>query len=397
MPDVRRYQKFVRQRVDTLDDVLRSQLFAIFTDGIRRFKFVQPFQPIARRKRLCAQNEFLQRVFRVAHDGNVHGHVARDGRGVGIDMHYDRVLCEILPVSGHSVVETRSYRKQQVALVHRRIRAKRAVYAHVAEVQRMLGIYRALAHYRRYHGYTRQFGKSGQLIFRARHAHAAARQQQWPSSAGKRGECSLYLPHVYVRRRSVSAYLHRFGILFVARLTLNVFRYIHQHRTRSAAAGYDESFFYCRREARSVADGHRVFGDTAHHTDYIGLLKSVVAYQMPGHLTRKTHERNAVVIRRGDRRHEIGRARSAGDQANARTPRGAGITIRRVRQPLFVTRKYDVNAVCGIKRVEQIDGLSARVREQHVHVLRFQRLHEQFGTRYHVDIPPVKASTVLAM
>ncbi len=96
-------------------------------------------------------------------------------------------------------------------------------------------------------------------------------------------------------------------------------------------------------------------------TRHIQFLKRPVSHQPCGHLSCETYERHTVIPGGSDASYQIGSPGSAGHKTDACFSRRAGIPVRRMDQPLLVTGQYHLNVRLSIKRMKQINDLSAGI------------------------------------
>ena len=83
-------------------------------------------------------------------------------------------------------------------------------------------------------------------------------------------------------------------------------------------------------EVLAVLDQEVVLGRGARDADVVGLLEGVVADQVRRHLAREGDDRDRVHERVLQRRHEVGRRRTRGDQADAGPAGRPGVALGRV-------------------------------------------------------------------
>ena len=194
---------------------------------------------------------------------------------------------------------------------------------------------------------------------------------------------------MHARRGLVAADVDFRGVLVAAERELDILGDIHEHGPGLSRLCDIERLFDDAAEVFSLSDRHGVFADTAADAHDVHFLKSVVADEVGGDLPRKADERHAVVIGGGDTRDEVGRSRTARDEADARLARGAGVAVRRVHQTLLVTGQHDLERTLSVNGVEQVDRHAAGISEQRVHFFLAQRFDKQLCAFYvHIDIPP---------
>ena len=82
-----------------------------------------------------------------------------------------------------------------------------------------------------------------------------------------------------------------------------------------------------------------MFGDRHRQSGNVDFLEGIPAKQGSPYLTGDGNYRYRIHIRGGQAGHQIGRAGSGGGDTDAGLPGGAGISIRRMRRPLFMHRQ----------------------------------------------------------
>ena len=366
--------------VDRLNDVLRVEPpLRIHDNGSLRAQGLQPGYPLLRAVtgRHGDLGKFFDRLLRVRNDRNVHHDVARNGRRVDIDMYDLRVFGKFADLARDTVVKARSDGKEKVAFGHRRIGRHVAVHPHVSDIQRVIGRQRPLAHDGGDDGNAHLFGKLRHRLATAGNIHAAADEKERTLCGGKHFRRLFQLPHMHARRGLVTADGDFLGVLVAAQRQLNVLGEIDEDRSRLARTGNIEGFLDDPAQILAPAHGDGVLADRTADPDDVHFLERVVADEIGRHLARKADERDAVVIGGCDARDEICSSRAAGDQADARLTRGARIPVRRVDERLLVAGKDDAECRFTVQRVKQIDRHAARIGEQGVHTLLYQRLDKK--------------------
>ena len=192
-----------------------------------------------------------------------------------------RVARELARITRDAIIEARTDRDQEIAVLDRVIGKCRAVHAEHAHRQRMRGVDGADAHERRHHGYAEGRGELGQCSGRAAIDDAAARVQQRPlrlrqqfeergrflvaENAGR--QVVLPLP---IARNGEGAFPteHADG-------GLDVLRNIHHHGAGAARASDLERRAHGGFQACRVGDQEDMLGERAHHRGDGRLLEGV--------------------------------------------------------------------------------------------------------------------------
>jgi hypothetical protein len=152
---------------------------------------LDPLPPGREARRVRSERAVLDRepgedVARVAHNRDVRGDVLRDLGRIDVDVHELRARGELGQLAGHAVVEARADRDDQVGLVHRVVRAPRAVHSEHAEPLLVRRRERPEAHQRARHRQPvarRQLHELGRGVGVD---HAAARVDHRPAGVGER-------------------------------------------------------------------------------------------------------------------------------------------------------------------------------------------------------------------
>ena len=130
--------------------------------------------------------------------------------------------------------------------------------------------------------------------------------------------------------RFIASDLHFFRVFVTSVRLLDILGQVNHHNARLSRSGNIKGFFDGLRQIIAFADRDRIFTDVSRDSHNVHLLKCVVADQSGGDLPCKTDQGNAVVIGRGDSRHQICGPRPARDQTDAGFSGGTRVTVRGV-------------------------------------------------------------------
>ncbi len=116
-----------------------------------------------------------------------------------------------------------------------------------------------------------------------------------------------------------------------------------------------------------------MLGDRLRDAGHVGFLEGIAADESRRDLAGDRHDRRRVHHRVGQRRHQVGRARSAGRDAHAElaTARCAGIAFGGVSGGLFVAHQHVVDLIFRQGMVERHDR-AARIAKDHVNAFAHQ-------------------------
>ncbi len=103
----------------------------------------------------------------------------------------------------------------------------------------------------------------------------------------------------------------------------------------------------------------------------VDFLKGIPSEKMNADVSRNRDKRNGIHKRRCKTRDQVGGARSAGCDHDARASRGAGIPVRRMHRALFVRRDHVVDRPVAVECVVNIEHRSAGISEYRVYALFF--------------------------
>ncbi len=122
-----------------------------------------------------------------------------------------------------------------------------------------------------------------------------------------------------------------------------------------------------------------VLGAGPGDADSVAFLEGIVADEMGGHLAGDADKGNGVEHCIRQRRHHVGRARAGRNEGDARLAGGAGIAFGRMAGALLVAHQDMLKSFLLNDLI--IDGkhCTARVAEDRINSLVFQRLYDHFG------------------
>ena len=145
--------------------------------------------------------------------------------------------------------------------------------------------------------------------------------------------------------RAVPNKVDRIDVLEVDLGQLEVLGDIHEHGAGSASARDVERLVDRLRDVLCLLDQERMLDDRHHDARDIGLLKSIGADQVRGHLAGDRDQRRRVEERVGNRRDQVRGARATGGDADADFAGGAGVALRHVARALLVAHQHVLNGV----------------------------------------------------
>ncbi len=117
-------------------------------------------------------------------------------------------------------------------------------------------------------------------------------------------------------------------------------------------------------DVAGIPDQVVVLGDRHGDAGRVGLLERIGADEPVGHLAGDGDDRHRVEVGIGQRRHDVGRRRSAGHHDDAGLAGRVGIARRHVPGALFVPDQHVTDAGIEHRVVDGQDG-AARIPEYH--------------------------------
>ena len=306
-----------------------------------------------------------------------------------VDVHVDdaRAGGKMAGVGGNAVREARADADQQVAALNRPCGRNRTVHADHAEAER-LGIRDAADGH---HGVRR---RNIRLALQLQQHVACVRGFNTAAVIDHRtlggGNHIRYGLQLFVRNL---VGLVDLNLALRDKLTLsggNILRDVDQHRTRTSGSGNAERIAHGVRQLLHIAHNEIVLGDRHGDAGDIDLLEGVSADEARADVAGDGDHRDGVHISRCDAGDEVGRARAARCEAHADLAGGTGIAVRRMSRALFMCRQNVMNAVAVfIKCVVDIEDRTARVAENGVNALLYERVNQNLRTvLYHAKPPP---------
>ena len=281
--------------------------------------------------RLAGLAQLLQAALGVADVRPVDVLDLADLRGVDVEVDDASARRELLDLAGDAIVEARADGDQQVAVLDRVVRERRAVHAEHAQRQVAGGVHRADAHQRRHHRNLETLGEFAQLGRRVAVDHPAADVEQWPLGVAEQGEEALRLGRrdggllQLVEPLAVAGQRQRAGAVEHRLRQLHVARDVDHHRTGTAAARQLEGAAHGRLDLVLVGEQEDVLGARRHDVEDRRLLERVGTHRRARHLTADQHHRDRVGLAVAHRRDGVGGAGSGGHQEDADPPARARV------------------------------------------------------------------------
>ena len=220
-------------------------------------------------------------------------------------------------LAGDSVVESRSYGYQQIAVVYRIVCCIAAVHSNVSEIQRVIRRYAAFAHYSGNCRNSRLLHQMLHVLLRAGYFNSASQQEQRLLRLVHHGNGSSYLALVYLCRRLVAPDMHLARVCIASQLSHNVLRQVQQNRTGTACCSNIECFLHQSVQIITGTNHRCILADISCETDNVDLLECVVSNEACCNLSGKTNQWNAVQVCIGYSRNKICGSRAACDKTDA--------------------------------------------------------------------------------
>ena len=161
----------------------------------------------------------------------------------------------------------------------------------------------------------------------------------------------------------------------------NILGDVHQHRARPAALGDLEGAADRGRQLLHVLDDKAVLGDGEGDPGDVDLLEGILPEQRQADVAGDRDERDRIHMSGGDAGDQVGRAGSAGSEADAHLSGGAGVPVRGVGSALFVAGQDMMDLVLMlVERVIDVQDRPARITEDSVDSLLLQAFDHDLGT-----------------
>ena len=149
----------------------------------------------------------------------------------------------------------------------------------------------------------------------------------------------------------IRAHFNRFRILIFCSSGCHVFRYIHHDWAWTSRSCNIKRLLYCHGQVVHIFDEKIVFDTRSSNANRIHLLKSVIPYQMCGHLGGQHHHRYRIHVGRRNTCNRVGHARARGHQHYSRLTGRAGKTVSRVGGTLLMPHQDMPHLVLLIHRI----------------------------------------------
>ena len=201
--------------------------------------------------------------------------------------------------------------------------------------------------------------------------HAASDQKHRLLRLFHQGDRLFELTHMHTFVRLISADIDLCRIGGRTEFRHHIRRQIHENRARLAGTGNVKCLLDPLRQHLPVSYHNNKLRYISCDTDNIHFLKCIIADQIFRHLTGEAHQRNTVVVRRGNSCYQIRRSRTTGDEADADLSCGSRITVCRMNQALLMSRKHQINTMTIMECVQEIDDHTARICKNSIHAFFF--------------------------
>ena len=282
-------------------------------------------------------------------------------------------------LAGDAIVEARTDRDQEVALVHRPVRPLRPVHPRPAEVE-LVGLGEgALAHERGDDRELPGLGELAQLVARVGVERSAADVEDGPFGRGQGLRGSPDLAGLCDVRRVPAGKVEALRVGEVELRLLDVAWDVNENRTRPPRPRDVERGLERVRQLLDVLDEPRMLDDRDGDPGDVALLERIRPDQVRPHLPGDAHERRRVHPRVGDRRHEVRRARPRGGESDADPPGCACVPLRHVPGALLVPREHVADGGAPGERVVRGQDSAAREPEDDVDALGLEGAEDRVG------------------
>ncbi len=261
---------------------------------------------------------------------------------------------KIIDFSRDTVVEARSDRDHEVAVLYRVVGIGCTMHAQHMEGELVGEIHAADPHERGHHRDLEAFGEFPQFLGGLGVDHAAAGINERTRALFKhfeeRGGCRLRNArrvqggHTFLvaPERQVPLALER------ADGVLHILRYVNDDRARSAAPGQLERRPHGVFEPVGVFAEKDMFRACTHHIKYGRFLERIRTDGCTGHLAANQHHRDRIGHAVANRRDGIGRAGARRDHHHTDLAAGTGIARRHESGALFVCRHNQADLILEV-------------------------------------------------
>ena len=161
-----------------------------------------------------------------------------------------------------------------------------------------------------------------------------------------------------------------FGCLVINGINANIFRDIHQHRSRATGTGDQKSFLDNPGKIFGTLNQVVVFGARSGDAHGIDFLKGVISDQMCRDLPRKYDHRNGIHIGGCDTADRVGGAGPGGNQAYAHPASGTGIPIGSMNRTRLLANQ-NMTDIRSFKFIINVDDRPTRISEDRINTFFF--------------------------
>ena len=305
-------------------------------------------------------------------------HLAQLG-GVDVDVNHLGTGRERVRLPGDAVIESRTERDQQVALLHRRDRGVVAVHAGHAQALRMVVGERAARHQRRDHRCAGRLRQRLERVGGAGLEDPAAGVDDRPVRLAPEPRRVLDLLRMALHVRLVTREVDGVGPVPIHHLVGDVLRHVHDHRPGSTGRRHVERLLHVPRDVLGIGHEPVVLGHRHRDPDRVALLERVGADDPVRHLPGDDDDRDRVhvgVTQSGDDVRGPGAARDhghAGPAGRVGEPLGHVAGALLVADEDVADRRVDQRVVHGQDR-------PARQPEHDLGALHLEALDEGLGS-----------------
>ncbi len=292
-------------------------------------------------------------------------------------------------IADDAVAEPRADREQQVAVAEGGVGLGGAVHAQVAQVKRVIGRDRALAHQSSGHRDLKRLCKGFQVVgsVPGDHAAAAGQQQRSLAFADRRVDLLAQRPGADTRRAVARVRLNRLN-RSAYRAGQDVLGHIDQNRAGPPFCRQVPGFLEHRQQFIGFHDQVVVLGHRLRDSRDIRLLKGVRAGGLAGDRAGDRQDRHRIQVGVGQSRDQVGRPGTRRRQHDARQAGCLGIAFGRVGRALLVARQ-DAGKMKLMDRVKQDDDGAAGVAEGMLDALAQQKIDDRFSSVHGSVLLPV--------
>lgn len=330
---------------------------------------------------LDLDDQLLQHVLHVAHDGDVDLDALGDARWIDVDVdNLTLDLCEMLEIADHTIVETNAHGDHHVDVLHGHVDFVRTMHTQHAQKVRIRNQDRTQAHQRADGKIVQQRAQLAQFLGNFNQDHTTADVDVRALDTQQQLHDLADLPTMALAHQIVRAHFHGLGIMENHGLEKHILQNVDHHGTGTTDAHDVENLLQDDDQLDHVLNKEIVLDDRARDADDIALLKNIKTDHEHKHLTDDDHHRDRVHVDRDDADDDIDDTRTEDDQDHTDVTDGTYVAVNNVHDDLFVTHQHVLDDVLLVKNVVDVQDDTTRVTPHVLDVFDLQTSHKNVGT-----------------